>query len=504
MIPHMQNPGRRIVPISRGPSVSDAELAALRDHALHRRRKSAMAWIASKSDALESLDSPESIWLLVQWADDPSVARVGARLCARFTKAERARMPLSAYVYLRLAEETCQGKVSDLTRALAAEVDLGLFSSAASPELAAVNAAKDALRDNSAELLNKARAELQRTQDWLWLGRVEAALGRVALEGGQYEQAAEYFASAEHQFAESREPHADWAQCLSDWANAERLLAARLVRNIDVAVEARRRAQRNAASPASDSAVRARIDALHCSAARRSSEAGRMFAALGDSHGQTLARIELGELRADCGDLDAAAEEARGAFDAGALSQDSFAMAHARLLLSRIELARFDEGIGSDPVVHAQRAHDLAADALRFAANLDPQISRHRRLLARIHVHRGGILASDSFGNLEQARQECRRAGELLRPCDRDQLYDDQQALSARVLHAGCVEAQLKRWSLGMIDGRTFQQITEEFAELVIPRVWMREGRNVSRVVARLSISPKKVRRILTRSGLKT
>jgi hypothetical protein len=502
MIPHMQNPGRRIVPISRGPCVSDAELAALRDHALHRRRKSAMAWIASQIDALESLDSPEAIWLLAQWADDPSVARFGARLCARFSGAERARMPLSAYVYLRLAEETCQGEVSELTRALAAEVDLELFSSVASPELAAVNAAKDALRDNSAELLNKARAELQRTQDWVWLGRVEAALGRIALEGGQYEQAAEYFAAAEHQFAESREPHADWAQCLSDWANAERLLAARLVRNIDVAVKARRRAQRNAASPASDSAVRARIDALHSSAARRAIEAGRMFGALGDCHGETLARIELGELRANCGDLDAAAEDARGAFEAGALAQDSFAMAHARLLLSRVELARFEEGIGSDPVAHAQRAHDFAADALRFATNVDPQISR--RLLARIHVHRGTILAGESFTNLEQAREECRRAGELLRPSDRDQLYDDHQALSARVLHAGCVEAQLKRWSLGMIDDRTFQQITEEFAELVIPRVWAREGRNVSRVVARLSISPKKVRRILTRSGVKT
>jgi hypothetical protein len=45
--------------------------------------------------------------------------------------------------------------------------------------------------------------------------------------------------------------------------------------------------------------------------------------------------------------------------------------------------------------------------------------------------------------------------------------------------------------------------MTEEFAEVVIPSVWEREGRNVSRVVAKLSISPKKVRRILGRAGLK-
>jgi hypothetical protein len=48
---------------------------------------------------------------------------------------------------------------------------------------------------------------------------------------------------------------------------------------------------------------------------------------------------------------------------------------------------------------------------------------------------------------------------------------------------------------------KTFQQISEEFAELVVPRVWEREGRNISRVATRLSISPKKVRRILTHVG---
>jgi len=48
---------------------------------------------------------------------------------------------------------------------------------------------------------------------------------------------------------------------------------------------------------------------------------------------------------------------------------------------------------------------------------------------------------------------------------------------------------------------KTFRQISEEFAEIVIARVWEREGRKVSRVAARLSISPKKVRRILARVG---
>jgi hypothetical protein len=44
---------------------------------------------------------------------------------------------------------------------------------------------------------------------------------------------------------------------------------------------------------------------------------------------------------------------------------------------------------------------------------------------------------------------------------------------------------------------RTFQQVEEEFAEIVIPRVWMKLGRNISRVAQQLKVSPKKVRRAL-------
>ena len=55
-----------------------------------------------------------------------------------------------------------------------------------------------------------------------------------------------------------------------------------------------------------------------------------------------------------------------------------------------------------------------------------------------------------------------------------------------------------------MVGNKTFQQVQEEFAEIVIPKVWLRvrEGQNISRGVERLSISPKKIRRILRNTGL--
>jgi hypothetical protein len=82
-------------------------------------------------------------------------------------------------------------------------------------------------------------------------------------------------------------------------------------------------------------------------------------------------------------------------------------------------------------------------------------------------------------------------------------LWDEYQALLSKALHTESIDAKLRKWCEGLPEGKTFQQITEEFADLVIPIVWAREGKNISRVVAKLAISPKKVRRILARVGLK-
>ena len=40
----------------------------------------------------------------------------------------------------------------------------------------------------------------------------------------------------------------------------------------------------------------------------------------------------------------------------------------------------------------------------------------------------------------------------------------------------------LRAWSQGSVGDKTFQQISEEFAELIIPKVWEREGRKVSTI----------------------
>ena len=75
------------------------------------------------------------------------------------------------------------------------------------------------------------------------------------------------------------------------------------------------------------------------------------------------------------------------------------------------------------------------------------------------------------------------------------------QLLRAKFLHKGSVDPTLKAWSQGSVGTKSFRQINDEFAEIVIARVFEREGRKVSRVAERLKMSPKKVRKILARVG---
>jgi DNA-binding NtrC family response regulator len=112
--------------------------------------------------------------------------------------------------------------------------------------------------------------------------------------------------------------------------------------------------------------------------------------------------------------------------------------------------------------------------------------------------------ANDFFQDWEVARRCASEATELIAPGENDHLVEDLAALKMKIMKASGINDTLRGWSEGMVADKTFQQITEEFAEIVIPKVWMREDRKISRVAECLSISPKKVRRILRNAGLLT
>jgi hypothetical protein len=112
--------------------------------------------------------------------------------------------------------------------------------------------------------------------------------------------------------------------------------------------------------------------------------------------------------------------------------------------------------------------------------------------------------ANDFFQDWDTARRFASDATDLIGLGDNDHLVDDLAALKSKVVRASGINDALRSWSEGMVGDKTFQQITEEFAEIVIPKVWLREGKKISRVAECLSVSPKKVRRILRNAGLLT
>jgi hypothetical protein len=184
------------------------------------------------------------------------------------------------------------------------------------------------------------------------------------------------------------------------------------------------------------------------------------------------------------------------AFRLGEERRDYILMARVRLLQCMLENARTDEGIGdaSDPSTPARLAQDFAQEAIELAKH-----TQNRRLLAYSYIWQGLTFCNRFFDDPDSARRCYDQAITLSRGDHADSAWEDLQTLKSKVLRGGSVNPTLRAWSQGAVGDKTFQEIAEEFATLIIPKVWEREGRKVSRVAARLSMSPKKVRRILDR-----
>ncbi len=122
-----------------------------------------------------------------------------------------------------------------------------------------------------------------------------------------------------------------------------------------------------------------------------------------------------------------------------------------------------------------------------------------KRLLATALVWQG--LTECNSHDFDAAQHSYEQATAALKGEEAGNLSADLHALRARLFRTGSVDPVLRAWTQGLVGAKTFQQVLDDFSDLVIPRVWEREGRKVARVAERLSISPKKVRRILVRAG---
>lgn len=351
-------------------------------------------------------------------------------------------------------------------------------------------------RREAQRLLAHAEHVLKETDHFIALGNIESARGRIVRRSGEYARALEHFERANALYAQGDPDHLNMARTLVNAAYVRRLLALQIRRKID----SRSRAGGAASGPGGAN-LRTRYQQLSEAAIQDLQRARQIYALHAHSGGIGNVLFNLGLLYLDRGDIDHAAHQAQEAYCLGLEKNDHILMARARILQSGAENARVEEELGEDvdTAVYANRAREESEEALALARG-----TQNRRLTAGAWIARGFIAANDFFQDWEMARRCASEAASLIGPGENDHLTEDLAALKSKIVQASGISDTLRCWSEGMVGDKTFQQITEEFAEIVIPKVWLREDRKVSRVAERLSISPKKVRRILQNAGLRT
>jgi tetratricopeptide (TPR) repeat protein len=355
---------------------------------------------------------------------------------------------------------------------------------------------KEALR-----LLAHAETALKETDHTLALGNIESARGRMVRRAGEYAKALEHFDRSIAIYSEGNPNHRNLARALVNAAHVKRLLALQLQKRIDARSRKpgqMRGANLTAGQPTGPASLRARYQQLCQEAMLQLKRAREIYLLHGHSGGLGAVIVNSGYLHLDRGDIDRAAREALEAYRIGYDKNDQILMARARVLETATENARIEEQLGEDVdiALHANQARQFSEEALALAKN-----TQNRRLLAAAYIARGMTAGNEFFQEWDLAKRCASEATALIGAGENDHLLDDLAALKAHIMQASGINDTLRGWSEGMVGDKTFQQVTEEFAEIVIPKVWLREDRKISKVAQRLSISPKKVRRILRNAG---
>ena len=329
-------------------------------------------------------------------------------------------------------------------------------------------------------LLDEAEVELRPTGHALSLGNIESARGRFVRRTGDYTGALTHFENAIRIYEAGCPSHPNLARALVNAAYVKRLIA------LDMQ-------PRRTGSPVTG-ATHAKSLKISREALELLRQAGEIYSQHHHQGGTGSVLVNAAHLHLESGDTEQALTEAERAYRLGEAKHDQILMARARIVLAAAELAQAEEQLGEVPntALHATRAVQFADEAIELALH-----TQNKRLLAEAYIVRGSAAADDYFKDWDLARTLAAKSSALLGQDDRDHLFKVLGQLKLKVLEATEVDETLRMWSAGHLGDKTFQQIQEEFAELVIPKVWMHAGRNVSTVARNLSISPKKIRRIL-------
>ena len=354
---------------------------------------------------------------------------------------------------------------------------------------------------DAAKMLSTAEEVLLETDDYVARGNLNSTYGRIARRNGDYDEALRRFEIAIQEYKKRDEQHRNLARSLVNIAFVKRLLALELSDRLDSESARTRKthAKKQTCDGFSKQPCREHFTRLREEASQHLIEAGAIYSLYHDYRGEGNVQVTYGYLHLDYGNLDLATARVAAAYRLGDDKKDSVLRARSRILQSQIENAKIEEQIGDRLTSH--RASRLSLEYAQEAVEC-AKTTQNRRLMATAYVTLGLALSND--GEVDAARECSEQAATLLKPENHDYVWREFQTLKDNLRRAGTIDSTLREWSRGSVRNKTFQQITEEFAAIVIPKVWRREGCKISRVASRLSISPKKVRRILRAQGIST
>jgi tetratricopeptide (TPR) repeat protein len=494
----------------------------------------------------EQVNAAAFVGCLAQWVDigyaEPGLIE---EMLSRFPKERRGRLPVNDYLQLRMAEgllellrdhpeealrqfdlvlsmqdaiedkevvaiahfwnARCHRKKGEYDEALKrAGVGRELAQTLGYPNMAAVMRVleswllfqKGQYRE-AARILDQAETALRNSDDHTTLGNIYSAHGRMVRRQGHYQEALKLFSRAIEHFQKTNPQHRNLARTLTNIAYVQRLIAVQMGKQIDAERERRQGAKTAAVRGQKQTQLR-QHEELRSSAFANLDRAEKIYRHHDHHHGIGSVLENRGLLYLDVGDLDNAGAQAAQALELGREVNDSILMARARLLQCEVENGKLEEEIEGSTHTweHAQAARDYAREAVETAKH-----TQNHRLLARAYIWRGLTACHPAIHDTEDAKRCCELASSFLKAVDYDDLWEELQLLKQKVMPKGSIDPLLRAWSQGITGEETFQELTEQFAEIVIPKVWEKEDRKVARVAKRLSVSPKKVRRILARAG---
>src|SRR6202158_4032891 len=201
--------------------------------------------------------------------------------------------------------------------------------------------------EEAAKILGEAEEVLSDTDDYVTLGNISSAYGRIARRQGNSEHALSKFENAIEQYNKRDPYNRNLARSFVNVAFVKRLLALHLGNKIDREAARFRRKRKGMAKCVALPKLREReqLTRLREEAFDQLVKAQEIYDRYDDHRGRGNVHVTLGYLNLDSGELDRAAAEGFAAFQLGDEKNDSVLKARARMLQSAVECANLEEQI---------------------------------------------------------------------------------------------------------------------------------------------------------------